>query len=121
MGDTLEQGPNKALLVAALAAIGAFESSTFKSWEVPQGTIGSSGSTYFKMKSDIVPGAAFPRGPWTSDKLSPEEFLKKQTAELNNGRLAMIAIFIIVLQGGDQASCGGADSSGGGYADRRHH
>merc|ERR1712046_151981 len=96
--DTLEQGPAKALLAAALLTIAAFESKSFKSWEVPEGTIGSADSTYFKMRSDIVPGATFPRGPWTQDKLSPEAFLLKQTAELNNGRLAMISIFLIVLQ-----------------------
>ena len=57
-----------------------------QSWEVPEGTPGSEASTYFKMKTDIVPGAALEAGPWTKDKLSPEDFSKKQTAELNNGR-----------------------------------
>merc|ERR1719326_1269893 len=96
--DTLEQGPYKALLAAAIVTIGAFESYSFKSWEVPEGTLGSEGSTYFKMKTDIVPGAVFERGPWTSDKLSPEEFKLKQTAEINNGRLAMVSILAIVMQ-----------------------
>merc|ERR1719181_1289912 len=48
--DTLEVGANKALLVAALIAIAAFEARSFKSWEVPEGTLGSESSTYFKMK-----------------------------------------------------------------------
>merc|ERR1712070_949183 len=41
---------------------------------------------------------AFERGPWTKDNLSADEYASKQLAELNNGRLAMISIFLIVLQ-----------------------
>eukprot|EP00618_Florenciella_parvula_P014503 CAMPEP_0119478670 /NCGR_PEP_ID=MMETSP1344-20130328/8301_1 /TAXON_ID=236787 /ORGANISM="Florenciella parvula, Strain CCMP2471" /LENGTH=256 /DNA_ID=CAMNT_0007512861 /DNA_START=133 /DNA_END=903 /DNA_ORIENTATION=+ len=96
--DTLEQSSGVVGLAGAILAIAAFEARSFKAWEVPEGTPGSEASTYFKMKTDIVPGATLPAGPWTSDKLSPEEFVGKQTAELNNGRLAMIAIFLIVLQ-----------------------
>eukprot|EP00620_Florenciella_sp_RCC1587_P014652 CAMPEP_0182571064 /NCGR_PEP_ID=MMETSP1324-20130603/11978_1 /TAXON_ID=236786 /ORGANISM="Florenciella sp., Strain RCC1587" /LENGTH=223 /DNA_ID=CAMNT_0024785537 /DNA_START=64 /DNA_END=731 /DNA_ORIENTATION=- len=95
--DTLEQSSGVVGLAGAILAIAAFEARSFKAWEVPEGTPGSEASTYFKMKTDIVPGATLPAGPWTSDKLSPEEFAGKQTAELNNGRLAMIAIFLIVL------------------------
>ena len=29
--------------------------------------------------------------PWTKDKLSPEEYLRKEVVELNTGRLAMLA------------------------------
>eukprot|EP00619_Florenciella_sp_RCC1007_P000065 CAMPEP_0205923226 /NCGR_PEP_ID=MMETSP1325-20131115/15852_1 /ASSEMBLY_ACC=CAM_ASM_000708 /TAXON_ID=236786 /ORGANISM="Florenciella sp., Strain RCC1007" /LENGTH=256 /DNA_ID=CAMNT_0053291405 /DNA_START=30 /DNA_END=800 /DNA_ORIENTATION=- len=96
--DTLEQPPALVAFAGAILAIASFEARSFKSWEVPEGTPGSEASTYFKMKTDIVPGATLPAGPWTQDKLSPEEFLSKQTAELNNGRLAMIAIALIVLQ-----------------------
>ena len=44
----------------------------------------------------LVPGATLPAGPWS--QLPIDEFVAKQNAELNNGRLAMIAIFLIVLQ-----------------------
>merc|ERR1711977_761162 len=75
----------------------------FKNWEVPEGKIGSSDSTYFKMKVPdekngfrTVPGATLPVGPWA--QLPADEFVAKQNTELNNGRLAMISIFVIVLQ-----------------------
>merc|ERR1712188_352496 len=81
-----------------------FESLSFKNYEEPtslspwrapeQNSAGRSGA----MRADIVPGATFPRGPWTADKLSPEEFLAKQNAELNNGRLAMISMVALVAQ-----------------------
>jgi len=96
--DTLEQPAGLVGLFGALLAIASYEARSFKSWEVPEGTPGSEASTYFKMKTDIVPGASLEAGPWTQDKLSPEDFSKKQTAELNNGRLAMISISLIVLQ-----------------------
>lgn len=96
--DTLEQPNALVAFAGAVLAIAAFEARSFKSWEVPEGVLGSETSTYFKMKSDIVPGKTLPAGPWTEDKLSPEEFRSKQTAELNNGRLAMISILLIVLQ-----------------------
>merc|ERR1719182_709247 len=37
-------------------------------------------------------------GGLAPDKLSAEEYAQKQLAELNNGRLAMVSIFLIVLQ-----------------------
>merc|ERR1719149_95134 len=73
--------------------------------EEPTGAIGSSSGTYFKMKQveevegyTIVPGATLQAGPWTADNLSPDEFYAKQNAELNNGRLAMIAVLLVVLE-----------------------
>ena len=50
------------------------------------------------MNTEYEPGSTFERGPWTKDKLSPQEYEAKQLAELNNGRLAMISIFLIVVQ-----------------------
>merc|ERR1711918_27337 len=51
-----------------------------------------------KMDENYEAGATFERGPWTKDNLSADEYASKQLAELNNGRLAMISIFLIVLQ-----------------------
>ena len=48
--DTLEQPAGVLGGIGAILAIGAFEARSFKSWEVPEGTVGSSSSTYFKMK-----------------------------------------------------------------------
>jgi len=103
--DTLEKPEARIAFAGAVLAIGAFEARSFKTFEEPTGTIGSSTGTFFKMKEieDVpgyvsLPGAALQAGPWTYDKLSPDEFLAKQTAELNNGRLAMIAILLIVLE-----------------------
>merc|ERR1711998_109223 len=66
----------------------------------PEGKIGSSQSTFFQMKEseEYIPGSFAMRGPWSADKLSPQAFAKKQLSELNNGRLAMIAILLIVVQ-----------------------
>jgi len=94
--DTLEQPAGLVGFAGAVLAIAAFEARSFKSWEVPEGTLGSASSTYFKMKGEGVPGATLPLGPWT--ELPEDEFLAKQNAELNNGRLAMISIALIVLQ-----------------------
>merc|ERR1719440_566705 len=102
--DTWETVRDRPLLVAFLLGVAAFESLSFKNYEEPtslsplrapeQNSAGRSGA----MRADIVPGATFPRGPWTADKLSPEEFLAKQNAELNNGRLAMISMVALVAQ-----------------------
>jgi len=103
--DTLEKPEALVAFAGAILAIGAFEARSFKAFEEPTGEIGSSTGTYFKMKEveeiegyTIVPGATLQAGPWTANNLSPDEFYAKQTTELNNGRLAMIAIFLIVLQ-----------------------
>ena len=104
MQDTLEQARDIPVLVALLLSVAAFESLSFKNFEEPtslspwkapaENSAGRSGA----MKADFVPGASFERGPWTSDQLSPEEFLAKQNAELNNGRLAMISMVVLVAQ-----------------------
>ena len=103
--DTWEQSTERPLLLLALLAVGLFEAQSFAGWESPTafaspakapspGDVGVSG----RMRADYVPGATFPKGPWTSEKLSPEKFLAKQNTELNNGRLAMVSIALIVLQ-----------------------
>ena len=48
--DTLEQPAGIVGFAGAVLAIGAFEAKSFKSFEVPEGTLGSKDSTYFKMK-----------------------------------------------------------------------
>ena len=103
--DTLEKPEAVVAFAGALLAIGAFEARSFKAYEKPTGAIGSSTGTYFKMKQveevegyTIVPGATLQAGPWTAANLSPDEFYAKQNAELNNGRLAMIAVLLVVLE-----------------------
>jgi len=103
--DTLEKPEALVAFAGALLAIGAFEARSFKAFEEPTGAIGSSSGTFFKMKQveevegyTIVPGAPLQAGPWTADNLSPDEFYAKQNAELNNGRLAMIAVLLVVLE-----------------------
>ena len=44
----------------------------------------------------LVPGATLPAGPWS--QLPQDEFVAKQNAELKNGRLAMISIFLTIMQ-----------------------
>lgn len=97
--DTLEQPQFQVLIYASLLVIAAIESITIrKGWADITGQVGQSKSTFGKMNPEWTPGAYFERGPWTADKLSEEEYEKKQLAELNNGRLAMVSIFLIVLQ-----------------------
>jgi hypothetical protein len=53
------------------------------------------------MKDGYVPGSyANIEGvsPWTKDKLSDEDYLKKEVRELNNGRLAMLACVGLWIQ-----------------------
>jgi len=101
--DTLELEKFQPVLIASLLAIGAFESlSIKKGWKSlgssGNGVVGSSNSAFGKMDENYEAGATFERGPWTKDNLSADEYASKQLAELNNGRLAMISIFLIVLQ-----------------------
>mmetsp|Transcript_28657 Transcript_28657/g.83799 ORF Transcript_28657/g.83799 Transcript_28657/m.83799 type:complete len:242 (-) Transcript_28657:304-1029(-) len=98
--DTLEKPVEEPLLLLSLLVIGAIESITIKKsgWSVPEGELGAKDSTFFKMNEDWTPGAYFVRGPWAPENLSEEEFAKKQLSELNNGRLAMISILLVVLQ-----------------------
>lgn len=96
--DTWEQPFFRPVLFVSLAIVAAIESTTFKGWAEPEGSVGSTSSTYFKMKDDYLPGSFAMRGPWAEENLSPEAFAKKQLSELNNGRLAMIATLLIVLQ-----------------------
>lgn len=101
--DTLETPQFQPLLILSLIAIGAFESISIKrGWKSlgssGNGSVGTSSSTFGKMNTEYEPGSTFERGPWTKDKLSPQEYEAKQLAELNNGRLAMISIFLIVVQ-----------------------
>jgi len=101
--DTLELPQFQPLLIASLIAIGAFESMSIKQGWKPlgssgNGAVGTSKSAFGKMNEDYEAGATFVRGPWTADKLSAEEYAQKQLAELNNGRLAMVSIFLVVLQ-----------------------
>jgi len=97
--DTLEQPRFQILIYTSLLIIAAIESITIrKGWAPVTGQVGKESSSFGKMNEDWTPGAYFERGPWTSDKLSAEEYEKKQLAELNNGRLAMVSIFLIVLQ-----------------------
>ena len=51
------------------------------------------GSTRTRLTGRFAPRYANIEGlsPWTKDKLSPEEYLRKEVVELNNGRLAMLA------------------------------
>merc|ERR1711990_1218543 len=68
---TLQQS---SILAPVLLAIGAVETASFPGWE----------PTDFKMKEGYVPGSyANLEGlsPWTKDKLSPEEYLRKEVVE----------------------------------------
>merc|ERR1711924_118745 len=51
----------------------------------------------FEMKADYIPGSNFEMGPWTRAN-GPANYSRRQNAELNNGRLAMIAVALLVLR-----------------------
>ena len=85
---TLQQS---VILAPVLAGIAAVETASFPGWE----------PTDFKMKEDVVPGSyANIEGasPWTKDKLTAEEYRRKEVVELNNGRLAMLACVGLWIQ-----------------------
>jgi hypothetical protein len=85
---TLQQS---VILAPVLAGIAAVETVSFPGWE----------PTDFKMKEGYIPGSyANLEGasPWTKDKLSAEEYERKEVVELNNGRLAMLACIGLWIQ-----------------------
>merc|ERR1712178_546643 len=46
----------------------------------------------FQMNEDYVPGSYGSFGPWTQENPTADEYERKQVVELNNGRLAMLAV-----------------------------
>jgi len=79
------------VLAPVLLGIAAVELVSFPSW-IPGEAL---------LKPTAVPGAYanLPgASPWTKDKLSPAEYERKEVVELNNGRLAMLAIAGMVGQ-----------------------
>jgi hypothetical protein len=85
------------LFVPLLAGIAAVEGlSIFGAGDKPAGWSTDLG---FQMNEDYQPGSySSGVGPWTAEKLSPEEYMSKEVTELNNGRLAMLAVAGIVAQ-----------------------
>jgi len=96
--DTWEQPEFRGILAVSLAAIFVFESKSFEGWSKPDVNTPEGKNNFFQMKEDYVPGSWAAKGPWTLANIGAEKFLAKQNAELNNGRLAMISILLIVLQ-----------------------
>ena len=89
---TWETPAERPLLIAFLISVGVAEATSIrKTWDMSFENRG-------KIKEDVTLGGYLPYGPWAPGKQSPEKFEKKQLAELNNGRLAMIAIAGIVAQ-----------------------
>mmetsp|Transcript_34376 Transcript_34376/g.106253 ORF Transcript_34376/g.106253 Transcript_34376/m.106253 type:complete len:235 (-) Transcript_34376:95-799(-) len=79
------------ILAPVLLGIASVELVSFPSWE----------STDFMMKPTATPGsyANLPgASPWTKDKLTAEEYERKEVVELNNGRLAMLACVGLWIQ-----------------------
>merc|ERR1719353_2489890 len=76
---------------SVLLGIAAVELVSFPSW-IPGEAL---------LKPTAVPGAYanLPgASPWTKDKLSAEEYERKEVVELNNGRLAMLACVGLWIQ-----------------------
>jgi len=89
---TWETPAERPLLVAFLVAVAVAEATSIrKTWDMSFANRGN-------VRDDVLLGGYLPYGPWAPGKQSPEKFEKKQLAELNNGRLAMIGIAGIVAQ-----------------------
>ena len=85
---TLQQS---VILAPVLLGIAAVETVSFPGWE----------PTDFKMKEGYVPGSyanLAGASPWTKDKLSADDYVRKEVVELNNGRLAMLACVGLWIQ-----------------------
>jgi len=89
---TWETPAERPLLIAFLISVAVAEATSIrKTWDMSFDNRG-------QVRDDVTLGGYLPYGPWAPGMQSPEKFEKKQLAELNNGRLAMIAIAGIVAQ-----------------------
>jgi len=89
---TWETPAERPLLIAFLVAVAVAEATSIrKTWDMSFENRG-------RIREDVLLGGYLPYGPWAPGNTSPEKFEKRQLAELNNGRLAMIGIAGIVAQ-----------------------
>mmetsp|Transcript_32230 Transcript_32230/g.113468 ORF Transcript_32230/g.113468 Transcript_32230/m.113468 type:complete len:232 (-) Transcript_32230:92-787(-) len=82
--------------VPLLAGIAAVESLSIFGYQGKPA--GWSTDLKFKMNEDYKAGSYGEVGPWTAENLSAEDYAQKEVQELNNGRLAMLAVAGIVAQ-----------------------